>query len=65
MEKQQRNVIAARDAMDEVARVITFVGIAIGATQLNEYERGGAQAVHEWAAERLRDSSEMLGRLAV
>jgi hypothetical protein len=65
MDNHQRTVISARDAMDEVARVISFMGLAVGASSLNEYERGGAQTVHEWAAERLRDSSEMLGRLAV
>jgi hypothetical protein len=65
MENYQRTVIAARDTMDEVARVISFMGLAVGASSLNEYERSGAQTVHEWAAERLRDSSKTLAHLAI
>lgn len=64
MEEQQRGAICAQDEMEEVAQILTFMGAAIGATPLDEYGRGGAHAVLEWAADRLRGNSKTLGALA-
>lgn len=61
MEEHERSVITVMDEFDDIAKVITFVGVGIGAKALDDYERDGAQAVLEWAAERVRDGIQKLG----
>lgn len=60
MERQSDNAVSTKDSMNDIAQVITFLGVAVGARSLDEYERGGASTALEWAAERLRDSSNLL-----
>jgi len=62
MDKQKNSVIATRDEVDEVAQVLSFLGCAIGGVALGDYERGGAQVVAEWSAERLRNCSAAMGQ---
>ncbi len=61
MDAYVRSAIIARDTLEEVANILTFVGVAVGARELDEVERAGGQAVLEWAAERIKGASAAVG----
>lgn len=62
MDEQKSSAINPRDEVEEVAQVVSFLGRVIGAVELGEYERIGAQVVAEWAAGRLRNCSAAMGQ---
>jgi hypothetical protein len=61
MNNRNRRMIEALDTLDEVARVVTSIGIAVSARPLDEYESSGVNAVLDWSTQRLRDSLQILG----
>jgi len=60
MDERPRDTITALDELEEVIGVICFIGRAVGAVDLGETERQGAQAIIEWSAGRLRNSRTQL-----
>ena len=60
MDERPRDTITALDELEDVIGVICFIGRVVGAVELDETERRGAQAIIEWSAGRLRCSQTQL-----
>ena len=60
MDEQSGSIILARDELNEIAQVVSFLGAVFVSGQLDEYASGGANAVADWVTDRLRACSDGL-----